>query len=218
VGWDPDRQRSFFDTDDPAITVGFYDAMHALSTPAAQALARLIDFRNYHRLLDLSGGSAAFDIELCRAFPDLQATVFDLPGVVEFAASKIAAAGLSDRITNQAGDLFDDDSYPPGHDLALLSLILHAFTEERDREILRKSLHAVARGGALLISELLVDDDKTGPAPAALMSLTMPVEDEGRNYTGAEYTRWLTDAGFTDIQRLPIDAPGANGILLAHKP
>ena len=46
----------------------------------------------------------------------------------------------------------------------------------------------------------------------------MLVEDEGRNYTGAEYTGWLTDAGFTDIQRLPIDAPGANGILLAHKP
>jgi hypothetical protein len=218
VGWDSDRQRSFFDTDDPAITIGFYEAMHSLSTPTAQALAGLIDFRVYHHLLDLGGGSAAFDIELCRLFPDLRATVFDLPGVVEFAAGKIADADLADRITTQAGDLFDDDAYPPGHDVALLSLILHSFTENQDREILDKCFHALPSGGTALISELLVDDDKTGPAPAALMSLTMLVEDESRNDTGAEYTGWLTDAGFTDIQRLPLDAPGAIGILLAHKP
>jgi uncharacterized HhH-GPD family protein len=60
-----------------------------------------------------------------------------------------------------------------------------------------------------LISELLVNDEKTGPAPAAPMSLTMLVEDEGRNYRAAEYADWLADAGFRDVRRLPLDVPGA---------
>jgi SAM-dependent methyltransferase len=217
VGWDPKKQRSFFDTDDPSITIGFYEAMHSLSTPTGRALAQTIDLSGHSRVLDLGGGSAAIDIELCKALPNLRATVFDLPTVVPFADQKIAAANLEDRIETVGGDLFDDDTYPDGYDLAILSLILHSFTEAQNREILRKCHQCLRPGGELLISELLVDDDKTGPAPAALMSLTMLVEDEGRNYTAAEYSDWLTDIGFHDVRRVPISVPAANGILVAAK-
>jgi hypothetical protein len=70
----------------------------------------------------------------------------------------------------------------------------------------------------VLISELLVNDDKTGPPPAALMSLTMLVEDEGRNYTAAEYEGWLSEAGFRNAHRIPLEVPGANGVIIADKP
>ena len=70
----------------------------------------------------------------------------------------------------------------------------------------------------MVISELLVNDDKTGPPPAALMSLTMLVEDEGRNYTAAEYEQWLTETGFRNVRRVPLDVPAANGLILAEKP
>jgi hypothetical protein len=132
VGWDPAKQRSFFETEDPEITIGFYEAMHSLSTPTGRALAGLVDFSVYSRLLDLGGGSAAIDIELCKAFPHLKATVFDLPQVVEFAEAKVADTGLEDRIATLAGDLFADEAYPAGHDVLLLSLILHSFTEEQE--------------------------------------------------------------------------------------
>jgi predicted O-methyltransferase YrrM len=218
VGWDPDEQRSFFDSEDADFLLGFYDAMHSLSTPTGRALAGVIDFARHSRLLDLGGGSGAIAIEVCRAFPSLRVSVFDLPHVVELAEGKIAAAGLSDRIETVAGDLFADEPYPDDHDVALLSLILHSFAEEQDRAILHKCHEALPSGGSVLVSELLVNDEKTGPAPAALMSLTMLVEDEGRNYTAAEYTDWLRDAGFEDVRRLPLDVPGANGLLLASKP
>lgn len=217
VGWDPTAQRSFFDTDDPEITIGFYEAMHSLSTPTGRALAQLVDMSGARRVLDLGGGSGAIDIELCMAFPNLRATVLDLPWVAEFAAAKVAGAGLEDRIATISGDLFADEPYPVGHDIVLLSLILHSFTEEQDRAILTKCHAALPKGGTILISELLVNDEKTGPAPAALMSLTMLVEDEGRNYTAAEYGDWLTDVGFQDVRRLSIDVPGANGVLVASK-
>jgi hypothetical protein len=69
-----------------------------------------------------------------------------------------------------------------------------------------------------VISELLVNDDKTGPPAAALMSLNMLVETVGRNYTAAEYGTWLHTTGFVDIQTVSFEAPGANGAVLARKP
>jgi hypothetical protein len=218
VGWDPAAQRSFFDTADTTITQDFYEAMHSLSTPTGQALATVADVRARSRLLDVGGGSGAIAIELCRACPGLGATVFDLPHVAEFAAGKIAAAGLADRITTAGGDLFAPDPYPDGHDMALLSLILHSFRPDQDREILAKTFACLPSGGIVLISELLVNDEKTGPPPAALMSLTMLVEDEGRNYTAAEYEEWLTEAGFRNARRIDIDVPAANGGIIAEKP
>jgi hypothetical protein len=50
------------------------------------------------------------------------------------------------------------------------------------------------------------------------MSLTMLVEDEGRNYTAAEYQEWLTGAGFHNPRCLPLNVPGANGVIVAEKP
>ena len=78
--------------------------------------------------------------------------------------------------------------------------------------------HALPAGGALIVSELMMDDDKTGPVPAALMSLNMLIETEGRNYTWADYTGWMEEIGFTEIKRIQVQSPGANGLLIGHKP
>jgi SAM-dependent methyltransferase len=217
IGWDPDVQRSLFDSD-TSIIADLNQAMHSLSMPTGRALAGAIDFAKHSRLLDLGGGSGAVDIELCTAYPHLTATVLDLPHVVAFASTTIAAAGCSDRIDTVVGDLFGDAAYPSGHDVILLSLVLHSFREDQGRQILRRCHDCLPSGGTILISELLVDDDKTGPAPAALMSLTMLVEEQGRNYTSAEYGQWLTDAGFRDVHRLPVQALASNGVLVATKP
>lgn len=215
--WDPDQQGSLFDGEDPAMLAHFWEAMHAISTFTARALAEAVDFGRWHRLLDVGGGSGAFDIELCRRYPHLQATVYDLPFVTEIAAGKVAAAGLGDRIATAPGDFFADPAFPQGHDAILLSMILHDWGEARNREILRKCHAALPPGGAVLVSELLVNEDKTGPAPAALMSLNMLIETEGRNYTPAEYGAWLSEAGFADIRTVWFDAPGANGAVLGFK-
>jgi predicted O-methyltransferase YrrM len=216
--WDPDHQRSIFDNADPEMLATFWEAMHAMSTQTGQALGAAFDLSGFRRLLDVGGGSAAFDIVLCQRYPELAATVYDLEFVTDIAAGNVKDAGLGDRITVTPGDFFADASFPAGHDLHLFSMIMHDWNEEHDQLLLRKSFEALDSGGAVLICELLVDDDKTGPAPAALMSLNMLVETEGRNYTAAEYSNWLTDAGFVDPQVIPFQAPGANGAVTARKP
>jgi 3-hydroxy-5-methyl-1-naphthoate 3-O-methyltransferase len=216
--WDPATQDSLFEGEDPGMLELFWEAMHSLSTFTARVLAEAVDFSPYRRLLDVGGGSGAYDIELCKRYPQLRATVHDLPFVTEIAARKVEESGLSDRIQTAAGDFFDEAALPGGHDVLLLSMILHDWNEEHNREILRKCHEALPSGGGIVISELLVNDEKTGPPPAALMSLNMLIETEGRNYTPAEYSSWLEDAGFTETRTTWFEAPGANGAVTARKP
>lgn len=194
----------------------FTEAMHSFSMHSGKAVAEAFDFSPYRRLIDIGGGSGAYCIEACRRYPHLRAVVFDLPPALEIARDKIARAGLSDRIETHAGDFFRDE-LPRGSDVALLSMILHDWTPEKNRSILRRCFAALPSGGALIVAELMMNDDKTGPLPAALMSLNMLIETEGRNYTWSEYTEWLEEAGFRGIKRVALESPGANGLLIGHK-
>ena len=216
--WDPDRQSSLFDGEDPRLLAVFWEAMHSLSTFTARALGQAVDLGGARRLLDVGGGSAAFDIELCRRHPDLTATVYELPKVAHIAAGKVEEAGLSERIGTVAGDFLADWSLPGGHDTILLSMVLHDWAEDRCRAILRKCWAALPSGGRVIIAELLVNDARTGPPAAALMSLNMLIETEGRNYTAAEYGAWLGDLGFHDVHTVWFEAAGANGAVIGRKP
>jgi hypothetical protein len=217
--WDPDTQDSMFTTADPQLLATFWEAMYSTSIFTARALAGAVDLGGRHRLLDVGGGSGAYPIELCRLRPGLTATVLDLPHVCELAAGKIELAGLGDRIGTHPGDFLTDAALPGGHDVLLLSMILHDWDEPTNRDLLAKAYAALPAGGLVIVSELLLDADRTGPAPAALMGMNMLVETVGgRNYSDAEYAGWLADTGFGQVRTVRFDAPGANGAVLGIKP
>jgi precorrin-6B methylase 2 len=215
--WNPEKQRSLFEGEDPVVLELFWEAMHSLSTYSARALARAVDLSDVRRLLDVGGGSGAYPIELCGMYPHLRATVYDLPFVAGIATSKVAAAELCHRIETLAGDFLSEEPLPDEHDAVLLSMILHDWDEVKCRGILKKCFDALPPGGMVIISELLVNDEKAGPAPAALMSLNMLIETEGRNYTPSEYSAWLREAGFTSIKTVWFNAAGANGAVIARR-
>lgn len=215
--WDPAAQSSLFEGEDPMMLALFWEAMHSMSTMSARKLGEAVDLSHFRRLLDIGGGSGAYDIELCKQYRDLRATVFDLPYVAEIAAGKIAEVGLTDRVDTVGGSFFD--GLPEGHDVHLLSMILHDWDEAKNRTLLGRSFKTLPSGGAVVISELLVDNEKSGPVPAALMSLNMLIETEGgRNYTPAEYSAWLEEAGFRQIETIWFDAPAVNGAVIGRKP
>jgi hypothetical protein len=219
TAWDPDKQQSLFEGADPLMMSHFWEGMHSVSTSTARALGKAVGLKRFKNLLDIGGGSGAMDIELCRQYRNLRATVYDQPSVVEIATQKISQAGMGGRIGTVAGNFFTDASYPVGHDLILLSMIMHDWSEEEDRQILRKCYDTLPSGGAVVICELLVNDQKTGPAGAALMSLTMLIDTrDGRNYTAQEYASWLKDTGFRKIRTVRFKAPGADGAVIAEKP
>ncbi|MFE6690611.1 methyltransferase [Streptomyces sp. NPDC057743] len=215
--WTPGTQQSLFDTEDPQTLQLFWDCMYSISTFTARALAGVYDFTRHKRLLDVGGGAGAFPIELCRTFGHLSATVFDLPPVCDLARQKITDATLDDTIDVVPGDFLRDAELPPGHDAIILSMILHDWDEETGRTLLRKCRAALPPGGAVLICELLLNDERTGPPAAALMGMNMLVETEGgKNYSAAEYRSWLREAGFARVEVLPLEAAGANGVVVGY--
>jgi hypothetical protein len=217
--WDPATQESLFTGVDAGMLELFWEAMYCTSSFTARSLGEAYDFSAHRRLLDVGGGAGAFPVALCQRYPELTATIFDLPHVCEIAQGKITEAGLTDRIGTTGGNFLTDEALPGGHDVILLSMILHDWDEEQNRAILAKCHAALPPGGTVVISELLLNDERSGPAPAALMGLNMLVETEGgRNYSAAEYGAWLTDAGFTQVRTVSFDGPGANGAVLAHRP
>jgi 3-hydroxy-5-methyl-1-naphthoate 3-O-methyltransferase len=219
VAWDPDTQDSVFSPEDRENVEVFWKAMHTISVFTAQALSRALDLTSHHRLLDLGGGSATYGIELCRIYPHLFATSYDLPHVSAIAAQKIEEVGMVDRVSVVAGDFFADAHLPTGHDVIILSSILHDWDETTNIGLLDKCFDALPPGGIVVVCESILNDDRTGPPEAALMGIHMLVETAaGKNYSGAEYTEWLTRAGFTDIRHLTFAAPAANGVIVATRP
>lgn len=217
--WDPETQSSLFETADPQMVNLFWEAMHSTSVFTARALADAYDFGGHSSLLDVGGGSGAYPIELCRRHPTLRATIYDLPHVCGLASRRIAAAGLGDRIAVATGDFLAQQSLPGAHDVVLLSMVLHDWDEPTSRGLLAKCHAALPAGGTIVVSELLLNPDRTGPPEAALMGVNMIVETlGGRNYSETEYRTWLTDAGFVDAYTVRFEAPGANGAVIARKP
>lgn len=216
---EPEERDSVFEVDNFVMTEFFGNAMHAVALTTAGALAGAYDVGGHTALLDVGGSSGGFPIELCRRYPHLRATVYDLPHVCPVATKKVAAAGLEDRIGTAPGDLFTDAALPSGHDLIVLSQVLHCAGEERNRETLRKCFEALPPGGAVVVCELLLDPARSGPPAAALMGMNMLVtHDGGENYSETEYLGWLADTGFVDLEVVRFEAAGANGAVVGRRP
>ena len=176
--------------------------MHSHSVPAALGMARNVDFSGVQRLLDVGGGSGCFCIALAQRHPELHCTVMELPAMCEVAKEYVADAGLTGRIDTRAVDMFRQE-WPRGYDALFFSNILHDWSFKTCAELLAKAHAALPPAGRVLIHEALLDESGDGPLAATTLSLVMLLGTEGRQFTYAELTRLLEEAGFADVAVTP---------------
>jgi len=192
----------------------FIGAMHKNASGRAGPVVRAVGTTGVRRLLDVGGGSGAYSIAFAKADPQLEATIFDLPPVLELARDYVAAAGLSGRVTFQAGDMHRDD-FGSGYDLVLLFAICHMNSPEKNRALFAKCRRALVPGGRLVVQDFILETDKTAPRTGALFSLNMLVGTEsGASYSRDEYFEALTDVGFDSPQHIRL--PGPTGLIVAE--
>jgi hypothetical protein len=147
----------------------------------------------------------------------LRAVLFDLPDVVEMARKHFEAEGLSDRVQVVGGNFYEDE-LPKGCDLALLSSIIHQNSVEQNVELYRKIHRALTVGGAVLIRDHVMDEERIHPPGATLFALNMLVAtDGGDTYTYAEVEQQLLEAGFRDV-RLVREGERMDCLIEAVKP
>jgi ubiquinone/menaquinone biosynthesis C-methylase UbiE len=177
------------------------DFLHGHSLWIGERLAAAVPLGGVRRIMDVGGGSGAVSISLCRANPALSSVVVDQPPVLRKTAEHVAAAGLTDRITTHAANVFSDP-LPEGCDGAVIANFLHDFSPERARAILGRVAEALPAGGRLVVMEVAPSDSRDGPPLAAVFTVTMIVNTEGGvAYTVAELREMLEGAGF-DVDRL----------------
>ncbi len=197
---------SFFPTDEAMRT--FIMGMHGFGTLSSPAVAQAFDLSGFRTALDLGGATGHLTAALCERYPQLQGVVFDFPRVLRVAEEQIAYSSARDRIRCVDGDFFRDDF--PAADLHVMGRILHDWDEPKVRRLIGKSFQALPSGGALLLAEKLLDDDKHGPVAAQMQSLNMLICTEGRERSLPEYSELLRHAGFAEVAAVrtgkPVDA------------
>lgn len=192
----------------------FLLGMFNLAMGVAPRLSAQVDLAGRKRLLDLGGGPGTYAIHFCLANPGLSAVIYDLPTTEPFARQTVDRFGLAARIAFNGGD-FNDGPIPGGpYDVAWLSHILHSHGPEECRQIIARTVEAMAPGGLILIHEFILENSGDAPEFPALFSLNMLVNNPaGRSYKEAELTDMLRGAGVKDIARHPFRGPNDSSIL-----
>lgn len=201
----------------PEDTEAFIGAMEVVSGPLAPALAAAIQPGGARALLDVGGGPGTYTVALLRAAPQMRATLFDQPAVIEMARPRLARAGALERVTLAAGDFYTDE-LPTGHDLALLSAIIHQNSPQQNIDLYRKVWRALQPGGRIVIRDHVLHPDRTQPRAAAVFAVNMLVGTEGGNcYTFEDMRAGLMKAGFERV-RLMQESDQMAGLVEAFKP
>ena len=128
---------------------------------------------------------------------------FDLPEVGPVFEDYVEQNQLAPRVTFQGGSFFTDAL--PKADVVLMGHILHDWNLEQKKMLLAKAHAALPPGGAVVVYDAIIDDDRSQNAFGLLMSLNMLIETGGGfDYTGADCI------GLDEGSRLPRNAHGTS--------
>lgn len=183
----------------PEALRGFLISMSGISAGAAQAIAAKFPWHHHKTFVDIGAAQGMVPVTLARAHPHLRGIGFDLPQVQPVFEEFVAGHGLSDRVRFQAGNFFEEEL--PGADVIIMDHILHDWDLARKTLLLAEAFAALPKGGAVIVYDAIIDDDRRDNAFGLLMSLKMLIETTGGfDYTGADCSAWMREAGFTAIR------------------
>ena len=160
----------------------------------------------YRNFLDVGGAQGCAAVQVALAHPQLTGGNFDLPQVQPIFEEYVQSFSLQDRLRFVVGNFFKDPL--PSTEVIIMGHILHDWSLEEKRVLIEKAYTALPKGGALIVYEALIDDDRRRNSFGLLMSLNMLIETKaGFDYTGADCSRWMRDAGFKETRVEHLSGP-----------
>ena len=166
-----------------------------VSHGANMTIAKKFPWANYKSAVDVGTAQGDLIAQVALANPHIAGIGFDLPEVGPIFEDYIAENGLSGRVKFHPGSFFD--SPIPKADVVMMGHILHDWNLDDKKMLIRKAYEALPTGGALVVYEAIIDDDRSKNSFGLLMSLNMLIETPGGfDYTGADCIGWMKEAGF----------------------
>jgi SAM-dependent methyltransferase len=205
--------------EDPAETETFIGAMDSLvkARGDAEVMGKAFDWNNATELLDVGSGPATYPIALCKRFPALRATIFDLTGTLEFTQRYVCEAGMEHRIRLLRGD-YRRDTIPGSYDIVFLSNIIHGEGEHENESLVGKLAGILKPGGRLVIKDHILDESHAHPPEGAIFSLLMLLTTAaGRCYSFGEIRHWMERASLRHAHQIALPPPLTSSLVIASK-
>jgi precorrin-6B methylase 2 len=182
---------------DPERLAQFARAMSSLSVGAGQAIAAKFPWQDHGSVIDIGCAEGAVPVQIALAHEHVTGGGFDLPALEPIFDSYVSGFGLGDRLSFTAGDFFADPL--PNADVFVMGHILHDWGGDEKQLLLKRAYDALPDGGALIVYEAIIDDERRRNAFGLLMSLNMLIETPGGfDYTGADCCSWMRERGFRE--------------------
>jgi hypothetical protein len=175
----------------------FARAMSAASAGAGMAIAQKFPWKDHGSVIDVGCAEGMVPAQVALAHDHVTGGGFDLPALAPIFDDFVAGFGLGERLTFTGGDFFADPL--PEADVLVMGHILHDWGLDEKRLLLQKAYDALPDGGALIVYEAVIDDERRENAFGLLMSLNMLIETPGGyDYTGADCRTWMQETGFRE--------------------
>lgn len=199
---------------EPARLQLFLESMTGVSLPSAQALAEQLPWDRWATVVDVGCAQGGVPVTLAMRHPHLRVIGFDLPQVEPVFRAYAAANQVDDRADFVAGSFFTDPL--PRAEVIVMGHILHDWNLDEKRMLVRKAYDTLPEGGALVVYDAMIDDERRTFVPGLLISLTMLIETPGGfDYTHADGIGWLREAGFRDVRSQPL--AGIDSMVIGFK-
>jgi hypothetical protein len=184
---------------EPSRLKEFLKAMTGLSHGSNLAVAHKFSWDKYRSAVDVGTAQGDLIAQVALANPHIEGIGFDLPEVGPIFEEYAEDNGLSGRVKFAAGSFLDRPL--PKADVVMMGHILHDWNLEVKRMLVRKAYEALPDGGAFIVYEAIIDDDRSSNIFGLLMSLNMLIEtNDGFDYTGADCAGWMKEAGFRETR------------------
>lgn len=205
--------------DNAAATETFINGMDSLvkARGDAEVVAAALDWRDVADLLDVGSGPATYPITLCRKFPGMRVTVFDLPGTLRITERYVRRAALTERINLVSGD-YRSDAIPGCYEAIFLSNIIHGENFDENRRLIAKLVSNLKTGGRIIVKDHILDETRAQPTVGAVFSLLMLLTtNDGRCYGFDEVKSWMENAGLTGIEQIHLPPPLTSSLVVGTR-
>ena len=196
---------------EPARLKEFLKAMTGVSHGANLAIAHKFPWSKYRTAVDVGTAQGDLITQVALANPHIEGTGFDLPEVGPIFEEYMEANGISGRVKLSPGSFLEHAL--PEADVVMMGHILHDWNLEMKRMLVRKAYDALPNGGAYIVYESIIDDDRSDNSFGLLMSLNMLIENgDAFDFTLNDFESWTTAAGFKRTELISLAGPTSAAI------
>lgn len=176
--------------------------MNAMASRPDKVVEEAVDHclarkKNAKIVLDLGGGPGKY----AKAFVNrgLNAVLYDLPDTIDYVRTRFDLGNFR-NLTLKKGDFtneFTNEFAGESFDIIFMGNICHIYSENENRALIKRASNILKSGGMIAIEDMV-----RGRSPMAEMfAVNMLANTEnGSTYTETQYRKWLTDAGFRNIE------------------